>query len=139
MVLSKPTVAFVCVHNSARSQIAEALGKYFAADVFTAYSAGTEQRESINEDAVAVVKELYGLDMTASQKPKLLAALPPKLDIVVVMGCGAVCPSLQARYHEDWGLDDPSGKSHEEFVKTAGLIESKVKELAAKITAGAYG
>jgi arsenate reductase len=43
--MSKPKVAFICVHNSCRSQIAEALGKHFSADVFESYSAGTEIKQ----------------------------------------------------------------------------------------------
>ena len=56
-------VAFICVHNSCRSQIAEALGKRLAADVFESYSAGTERKDRINPDAVRLMKQLYGIDM----------------------------------------------------------------------------
>lgn len=52
----KKKVAFICVHNSCRSQIAEALGKYFASDVFESYSAGTETKPQINQDAVRIRK-----------------------------------------------------------------------------------
>lgn len=128
----KLKVAFICVHNSCRSQMAEALGKMFASDVFESYSAGTELRPQINQDAVRIIKELYNVDMNETQKSKLLTDIP-EVDIVVKMGCNVVCPFLPSRHMEDWGLDDPSGKSDEEFVKTAKTIEEKVKDLARRI------
>ena len=103
----KPKVAFVCVHNSCRSQMAEAISKLIAADSFEAYSAGTETKPQINQDAVAVIKELYGVDMNAAQKSKLLSDIPP-VDVVITMGCNVNCPYLPCKYREDWGLEDPT-------------------------------
>lgn len=128
----KPKVAFICVHNSCRSQMAEALGKLFADDIFESYSAGTELRPNINQDAVRIMKGLYNIDINETQKSKLLNDLP-KIDIVVKMGCNVVCPFLPSKYEEDWGLEDPSGKSDDEFIKTAKAIEEKIKDLAKKI------
>jgi arsenate reductase len=128
----KVKVAFICVHNSCRSQMAEALGKFFASDVFDSYSAGTELRPRINQDAVRIIKNLYSIDMNETQKSKLLSDIP-EVDIVVKMGCNVVCPFLPSRHEEDWGLDDPSGKSDDEFIKTAKSIEEKVKDLARRI------
>ena len=121
-------VAFVCVHNSCRSQIAEALGKKLAADAFESYSAGTETKPRINQDAVRLMKQLHGIDMEATQHSKLLAELPP-VDIVVTMGCNVSCPTLPCRHREDWGLEDPTGKSDEEFRKVIAVIEEKVLAL----------
>lgn len=128
----KPRVAFICVHNSCRSQMAEALGKLFAADVFESYSAGTEVKPQINQDAVRIIKELYGVDMNETQYSKLLTDLP-EVDIAVKMGCNVACPIAPADYEEDWGLDDPTGKSDEEFISTARTIEEKIKDLAKRI------
>ncbi|OAA90264.1 arsenate reductase ArsC [Clostridium ljungdahlii] len=128
----KPKVAFICVHNSCRSQMAEALGKLFASDTFESYSAGTELRDNINQDAVRVIKDLYGVNMNKTQKSKLLKDLP-EMDVVVKMGCNVVCPFLPAKHTEDWGLEDPTGKSNEEFIKTAKTIEEKIKNLARRI------
>lgn len=132
MSTNKPKVAFVCVHNSCRSQIAEALGKHFAGDAFESYSAGTEERDRINPDAVRLMKEIYGIDMEATQSPKLLFDLPD-VDVVIKMGCNVVCPYLPSKHEEDWGLDDPSGLDDEVFRTTIATIEMKVKELAEKI------
>lgn len=129
---SKPKVAFICVHNSCRSQIAEALGKHFASDVFESYSAGTETKPKINQDAVRLMKEIYGIDMEETQYSKLLYDIP-EVDVVVKMGCNVVCPYLPADYVEDWGLEDPTGKNDEDFKKVIEIIELNVKELKEKI------
>ena len=128
----KPKVAFICVHNSCRSQMAEALGKLFASNTFESYSAGTELRPNINQDAVRIINNLYNIDMNKTQKSKLLEDLP-KIDIAIKMGCNVVCPFLPSKHTEDWGLDDPSGKNDDEFIKTAKAIEEKVKNLAKRI------
>lgn len=130
--MEKVKVAFICVHNSCRSQMAEALGKLYGSEVFESYSAGTETKPMINQDAVKVIKKLYNIDMNENQKSKLLSDIP-KVDIVIKMGCNVVCPFLPGNYIEDWGLEDPTGKSEEEFIKTAKVIEEKIKELASKI------
>lgn len=129
---SKPKVAFICTHNSCRSQIAEAIGRVLAADAFEAFSAGTEIKSKINPDAVSVVKKLYGVDMTPSQRPKLLSEIPPA-DIVVTMGCGVQCPYLPCKHREDWGIEDPTGKPEEDFIRTAKIIEDKVYDLRRRI------
>ncbi|MEE1449377.1 arsenate reductase ArsC [Faecalitalea cylindroides] len=126
-------VAFICVHNSCRSQIAEALGKYYASDVFESYSAGTETKPMINQDAVRIMKELYGIDMEKSQRSKLLSDIPP-VDVVITMGCNVHCPYLPCSLREDWGLVDPTGKSDEEFIKVIEEIETKILELKRKLS-----
>lgn len=128
----KVKVAFVCVHNSCRSQIAEALGRLLASDVFESYSAGTETKPQINQDAVRIVKQKYGIDMEEKQHSKLISEIPP-VDIVVTMGCKVSCPSLPCKRREDWGLDDPAGKDDDAFIDTAEKIEIKVRELRDKI------
>lgn len=124
----KKKVAFICVHNSCRSQIAEALGKKLASDKFDFYSAGTETKDRINQDAVRIMKEMHGIDMEETQGPKLLADIPP-VDIVVTMGCNVNCPYLPCEFCEDWGLDDPTGKSDDEFIRVINIIEEKVLDL----------
>lgn len=133
----KVKVAFVCVHNSCRSQIAEALGRLFASDVFESYSAGTQTKPQINQDAVRIVKQKYGIDMEETQYSKLVSEIP-EVDIVVTMGCNVSCPSLPCKHREDWGLDDPTGKADDVFVDTAEKIEFKVRELRNKIISGCY-
>jgi len=128
-------VAFICVHNSCRSQMSEAISKIFASDVFEAYSAGTELKPQINQDAVRTIKELYNYNMKDTHFSKLISDIPQP-DIVITMGCNVNCPYLPSRHREDWGLEDPTGKSNEEFLKTAKLIENKVLDLKVRIEKG---
>ena len=125
-------VAFVCVHNSCRSQIAEALCRKLAGDVFESYSAGTETKPRINQDAVRLMKQVHSIDMEKSQYSKLLADIP-EVDIVVTMGCNVHCPFLPCSHREDWGLEDPSGKCDEAFLQTIRQIEAKVLDLKARL------
>lgn len=131
----KPKVAFICVHNSCRSQIAEALGKRFAAEVFESYSAGTEIIPQINQDAVRLMKEIYGIDMEKVQHSKLLYDIPP-VDIVITMGCNVNCPFLPCNHREDWGLDDPTGESDDVFKGIISEIEEKIIALKDNLYSG---
>lgn len=131
--MSKAKVAFICVHNSCRSQIAEALGKHLAADVFESYSAGTEIKPQINQDAVRLMKQIYGIDMERTQRSKLLSEIPP-VDVVVTMGCNVGCPYLPCKQREDWGLDDPTGKSDTEFLAVIRAIQENIMLLKQKLT-----
>ena len=131
--MQKQKVAFICVHNSCRSQIAEALGRHLAADVFESFSAGTEQKERINPDAVRLMKEMCHIDMEAKgQHSKLLESLPP-VDGVITMGCNVQCPALPCRWREDWGLEDPTGKADEAFVETIQKIEKNILRLRERL------
>ena len=127
----KTKVAFICVHNSCRSQIAEALGKHFGSERIEFYSAGTETKPQINQDAVRLVKKIYGIDMEKSQRSKLILEIPP-VDVVITMGCNVQCPFVLCKVLEDWGLEDTTGKSDVEFIKVINIIEEKVKELSAR-------
>ena len=128
----KKKVAFICVHNSCRSQIAEALGKKLASDVFESYSAGTETKPRINQDAVRLMKQLHGIDMESTQYSKLLSDIPA-VDVVITMGCNVQCPHLPCELRVDWGLEDPTGKSDEEFIKTIRQIEQKILQLKERL------
>ena len=125
-------VAFICVHNSCRSQIAEALGRHLASDVFESYSAGTETKPRINPDAVRILKQTHGIDMEKNQRSKLLSEIPA-VDVVITMGCNVQCPFLPCVHREDWGLEDPSGKEDDAYLETIRLIEQKVLELRERL------
>ena len=131
--MSKPKIAFICVHNSCRSQIAEALGRHLAADVFESYSAGTEVKDHINQDAVRLMKDLYHIDMEAEgQHSKLLEILTP-VDVMITMGCNVQCPVLPCKWREDWGLEDPTGQPDDVFVETIRQIEKKIYQLKERV------
>lgn len=127
--MMKKKVAFICVHNSCRSQIAEALGKHLAADVFESYSAGTETKPQINQDAVRIMKELYGIDMEANRQHSKLIEEIPDVDIAISMGCNVGCPFIGRTFDDNWGLDDPTGKSDADFKVLIQQIEKSIIEL----------
>ena len=126
--MKKPTVAFICVHNSCRSQIAEALGKKYLSDICECYSAGSETKPQINQDAGRLVKKIYGIDMEKEQYSKLFEDIP-KVDIAVSMGCNVVCPYMPDTENFNWGLEDPTDQSDEKFIEIINAIEQNVKEL----------
>lgn len=125
-------VAFICVHNSCRSQMAEALGKHYGSDVFESYSTGSEVKPQINQDAVRLMKEMYGIDMEKTQYSKTFADIPEP-DIAISIGCEVGCPYIGRDFDDNWQLEDPSGKSDEEFKKIIALIDEKVRKLVDKM------
>ena len=122
-------VEFICVHNSCRSQIAEALGRHLAGEAFMSYSAGTETKPQINQDAVRLMKEIYGIDMEAEGQYSKLISEIPEVDIAISMGCNVGCPYIGRAFDDNWGLDDPTGKSDEEFKLVIRQIEKRIIEL----------
>lgn len=124
----KKKIAFVCVHNSCRSQIAEALGKLYLKDKFEVYSAGSETKERINPDAVRLIKSIYGIDMELSQYSKTMDKIPEP-DIIISMGCEVQCPYVGRDFDENWQLEDPTGKSEAFFCEIIRKIEEKIRFL----------
>ena len=127
--MSKPKIAFICVHNSCRSQIAEAFGKVLAAEVFESYSAGTETKPQINQDAVRTMKESYGIDMEAEGQHSKLVRDIPNPDIAISMGCNVGCPFIGRPFDYNWGLEDPTGKSDDEFKVVIEKIRKDILKL----------
>ncbi len=126
--MSKKIVAFICVHNSCRSQIAEALGKHFRSDEFDFYSAGTETKPRINQDAVRLLKKLYSIDMEQTQYSKTIDKIPAP-DIAVSMGCDVECPYIGRQFDLNWGLTDPTGQCDDIFIKVIEQIKENILKL----------
>ena len=124
----KKKIAFICVHNSCRSQIAEALGKRLGGDRFDFYSAGTETKPQINQDAVRLMKKLYGIDMELTQYSKTFDKIPSP-DVAISMGCDVGCPFINRDFDDNWGLPDPTGQGDEVFVEVIRQIEGKINHL----------
>ena len=124
----KKKIAFICVHNSCRSQIAEALGKHLASDKYDFYSAGTETKPQINGDAVRLIKQLYGIDMELTQYSKTIDKIPTP-DIAISMGCEVGCPFIGKAFDDNWGLPDPTGQSDAVFIEVIQQIENKIRNL----------
>ena len=132
--MNKKKVALICVHNSCRSQIAEALGKYLASDIFESYSAGTETKPQINQDAVRIMKGIYGIDMEANGQHSKLITDIPDVDIAISMGCNVGCPFIGRAFDDNWGLDDPMGKSDDDFKAVIQRIEENIMELKKRLS-----
>lgn len=130
----KKKVAFVCVHNSCRSIMAEGWAKQLGSEVMDAYSAGTEEYERPKPMAIEVMEDAL-VDMSHASS-KLLDELPEGIDILITMGCGVECPFVPCSHREDWGLDDPSGGPKEGFEETRDLIKEKVIALIDRIQKG---
>lgn len=126
--MNKKKIAFICIHNSCRSQIAEALGKYFIGDKYDFYSAGTETKPCINKDAVRLIKQLYNIDMEKDQYSKTIDKIPVP-DIAISMGCDVGCPYIGKSFDENWGLQDPTGQPDDIFIEIIKQIENKIKQL----------
>ena len=126
--MSKTKIAFICVHNSCRSQIAEALGRYLRGDEFDFYSAGTETKPRINQDAVRLMKQHYGIDMELTQYSKTYDKIPTP-DVAISMGCEVGCPFIDRAFDDNWGMPDPTGQCDEIFVEIIREIESRIKSL----------
>jgi len=127
-------VLFVCVHNSGRSQMAEAFFNKLAEGKASASSAGTDPAPQVNPVAVEAMREV-GIDISR-QKPKALTfEMVEKTDRVVTMGCGVegVCPASFVPT-EDWELDDPAGKPLDEVRRIRDQIRARVTELLKELT-----
>jgi len=121
-------VLFVCVENACRSQMAEAFLNKLSSGKILALSAGVKPAKQVNPMAVGVMREI-GVDMSG-QKPKMLTReMIEEADKVITMGCGAdVCPAPLVE-SEDWGIEDPSGKSMEKFREVRDQIKERVEKL----------
>ncbi len=124
----KKKIAFICVHNSCRSQMAEALGKHLRNEDYDFYSAGTVTKPQINPDAVRLIKKLYGIDMDTAQYSKTFDKIPAP-DIAISMGCDVACPHVGRDFDDNWGLPDPTGKSDDEFISVIKQIEENIRNL----------
>lgn len=126
--MSKKRVLFVCVHNAGRSQMAAGLLATLSGGKIEVLSAGSAPKDSINPQAVEVMKEI-GIDI-AKERPKVLT--PEAVvasDVVITMGCGDACPFYPGKRYEDWVLDDPAGKPIEVVRKIRDEIKMKVERL----------
>ena len=102
--------------------------------IIESYSAGTETKPQINQDTVRIMKETYGIDMEAnSQHSKLITDIPD-VDIAISMGCNVGCPFIGRAFDDNWGLDDPTGKSDDDFKAVIQRIEENIMELKKRLS-----
>ena len=129
---TKERVLFVCVENSCRSQMAEALARLYAPDLLEAYSAGSRPSGRVNPQAVRVMSEL-GYDLSGHHSKSLIEIPGGRYDYVITMGCGDECPFIPARIHEDWNIADPKGQPLDSFRRARDEIRDRVKELIQRV------
>jgi arsenate reductase len=134
MMTKPPRVLFVCVENSCRSQLAEALTRMHGQGRVEAYSAGSQPSGVVNPKAVASMREL-GYDLTSHTSKGLNAIPEGEYDAAITMGCGDACPQVRAGIHEDWGIPDPKHMGPDEFRAIRELIASKVEALLQRLSA----
>lgn len=135
------TVIFVCVHNSGRSQMAEAFFNQAAKGKALALSAGTQPGDKVHPVVVEAMREL-GIDIS-HKKPKMLTLeMIEKADKMITMGCGAdaggLCPASFVET-EDWALEDPKNKSLEQVRVIRDEIKKRVLQLIQEIAPAQEG
>jgi protein-tyrosine-phosphatase len=126
-------VLFVCVENSNRSQMAEALARIHGSPEVEAFSAGSRPSGRVNPKAIAAMREL-GYDLTTHHSKGLAEFADQEFDAVIGMGCGDEgCPLVKAARHEEWDVPDPKALAPAEFNRVRDLIGDKVRQLLASL------
>jgi protein-tyrosine-phosphatase len=134
MMTTPRRVVFVCVENSNRSQIAEALARIYGGGRIEAFSAGSRPSGVINPKAIRAMQQ-RGYDLT-SHRSKGLSELPDvEFDAAVTMGCGDACPHLRSRRRLEWNIPDPRHMPAEEFSQVCELIDVQVRKLVGELLA----
>lgn len=130
-------VAFICTRNSCRSQIAEALARDLASDIIDPYSGGTDPADNVDRGAVDAMTEI-GIDISRARPKQLPREVLDSLDLVVHMGCETpgTCLTVPGVPSEDWGIEDPVGKSPEDYRRVVRLIEKKMRDLTSRLRSG---
>ena len=125
-------ILFVCVENSCRSQIAEAFAKIHGKGKVESFSSGSRPSGKINENAIAVIKEI-GYDLSKHKSKSVEDFRNTEFEYVITMGCGDACPFIAAKHREDWEIPDPKNMPLEEIRKIRDIIENEVKEILKNI------
>jgi arsenate reductase len=129
MNATKPTVLFVCIENSCRSQLAEALGRMAGLET---HSAGTRPSGVVNAGAIASMAEL-GYDLATHQSESIDQFAHREFDATVTMGCGDDCAHVRTECREAWPIPDPKGTDAENYARVRDDIASRVEHLARRL------
>ena len=123
-----PSLLFVCVANSFRSQMAEAVAKSLRREGWEIWSAGSNPSGMVHPLAKQLMAEI-GLDLSAHRSKGVDAVPPRRWDYVVTMGCGDRCPAIEAQRRIDWQVPDPVGLPMEEARRLRDQLAMRVREL----------
>jgi protein-tyrosine-phosphatase len=132
VLLVKPVVLFVCIHNAGRSQMAAGYMSALSGGAVEVRSGGSEPGNQINPIAVAAMAE-EGIDISGGVPQLMTTEQVRDSDVVITMGCGDVCPIFPGKRYEDWELVDPAGKQLDEVRPIRDDIKRRVQELLAEL------
>jgi len=131
--MDKPSVLFVCVENSNRSQMAEGFARAIGGDRVRVTSAGSKPSGVVNPKAIRFMAE-KGIHLDAHSSKGLDTIPAGEWDYVITMGCGDACPWVPAKHREDWDLPDPKDMSDDDFRAVRDRIEASVRDLLSKLS-----
>src|SRR5271155_1587687 len=126
----RPTVLFLCIHNSGRSLAARVLLDHYAQGRIRVESAGSEPGCELNPSVVSILEE-RGLEPSQESAKPLTDEIARTADVIVTMGCGDSCPVYPGKRYLDWDLDDPAGLPLEQVRPIVDEIDRKVLALLA--------
>ncbi|QNE18213.1 hypothetical protein F1D05_10285 [Kribbella qitaiheensis] len=135
VLVSKPAVLFVCIHNAGRSQMAAGWLRHLAGDTVEIRSAGSEPANQINPIAIEAMREV-GVEITGNTPQLLESEAVRDSDVVITMGCGDACPIFPGKRYEDWELIDPAGQPIEVVREVRDDIRGRVEKLVADLQPG---
>ena len=128
----RPTVLFLCIHNSGRSLAARVLLEHYAQDRIRVESAGSEPGSELSPSVVAILEE-RGLDPSQEFPKPLTDESAQEADVIVTMGCGDTCPVYPGKRYLDWEIDDPAGLPLEQVRHVVDDIDRRVQALLADV------
>ena len=131
-------VAFVCVQNAGRSQMAAAFAEREARDreeSIDILTGGTQPADSVHEEVIEVMQE-RDIDLSNKTPQEITPDDLQDCDYVITMGCSAegVCPATWNGENRDWGLDDPHAEDTETVREIRNEIETRVEALLDELT-----
>jgi arsenate reductase (thioredoxin) len=132
MTTDKPGVAFLCVHNAGRSQMAAGWLQHLAGDQVEVFSGGSNPGSQINPSAVAAMAEV-GIDIADAYPKQWTEEVLRAADVIITMGCGDACPIFPGKRYEDWSVPDPAGLPVEQVRPIRDEVADRVRKLVADL------
>ena len=123
-----PSVLFLCVHNSGRSQMAAGWLRHLGGGRVEVYSGGSEPASQINPVVVEAMAEV-GVDITEEFPKPWTDEIVRAANVVITMGCGDACPLYPGKRYEDWELTDPAGQDLETIRPIRDEIRARIEAL----------
>lgn len=132
LAFTQPSVLFMCVHNSGRSQIAAAWLRHLCGDDVTVWSGGTDPGGSISANVAEVMAEV-GIELSEEFPKPWTDEVVEGADVIITMGCGEACPVIAGKRYEDWSLLHSTGPDIDSARAARDEIREHVERLAATL------